>query len=81
MRDIIHGNITPNTCYLVRQKKKEPHCRFAFNILDTNYFTEDNFEGIEDKLFQSEGQTLGQSKIVLTQPPPSRMILRALSIS
>lgn len=41
MRDITHGNIALNTCYIMKQKN-DNRCRFAFNILDTNYFTEDD---------------------------------------
>lgn len=64
MRDIIHGNITLNTCYLMKQCN-DTRCRFVFNILDTTYFTEDdNSQAIEDHLFQSEGQSLGQSTIM-----------------
>ena len=40
MRDITHGNINLSSCYLKRQKN-EARTRFAFNILDTHYFTED----------------------------------------
>lgn len=65
MRDIIHGNITLNTCYLMKQCH-DTRCRFVFNILDTTYFTEDdNTQAIEDHLFQSEGQSLGQSTIMV----------------
>jgi hypothetical protein len=53
MRDIVHGNISLSTCYLVRGKE-DSVCRFALNILDTSYFTEEDcFEGIEDRLFES----------------------------
>lgn len=46
--------------------KQEDACRFALNILDTAYFTEEDcFEGIEERLFESEGQSLGLS----THPP------------
>ena len=59
MRDVVHGNIAINTCYIVRHKL-EGTCKFALNILDTSYFTEEECsEGIEDSLFESEGQSQG----------------------
>jgi hypothetical protein len=66
IRDIVHGNISLSTCYLARDKQ-DAACRFALSILDTTYFTEEDcFEGIEDRLFESEGRGLGLSTRVMT---------------
>ena len=59
MREVVHGNISLNTTYLVRQKQ-EGTCKFALNILDATHFTEKEcVEGVEERLFESEAQSQG----------------------
>ena len=81
MRDVVHGNIAISTCYLVRHKQ-DGTCKFALNILDTSYFTEEECsEGIEDSLFESEGQSQGLGISLVFQEFLSKTIFKASSTS
>lgn len=63
LHEIVHGNISLSTCYLTKHRNDQ-NCKFALSILDTVYFTEEDTEEIEEKLFESEGQSLGLGKSV-----------------